>query len=223
MKVFTFEYVAPLQAVVILHFQARDISQDEVAVTVNGTDVGKVPADTLNAAERSHELVVPPALLKKGDKNTVIFDSTQNPPGADPWRIWNVWVEISQLPELPPDQLLREANTTFQRGVLNFERRDIGAGNRYEAWKDFRTTWLMLESHPEPKPELYHLARTKMKEAQLELDRKCSQLMLTVETLFNQHQFDAARGELDHVRHYFPANDQPCPWRAEQKRAELDP
>ncbi|MBI3181503.1 MAG: FHA domain-containing protein [Myxococcales bacterium] len=220
MKILEFEYNAPVKAVVILHFQSKEIAQGEVMVSVNGADVGALPPDTLAVNERSNEIIIPPANLKKGERNKVIFDNTKNPPHSEPWRIWNVWVEINLLPELPLDELLRNAQMTFERAVVTFERRDVGAGNRYEAWKDFRTTWLMLEAYPEPKPELYILARDKVKEAQQELDRKCAQLMLEAEGGYNQKQFEAARATLEHVHEYFPANDQPCPWRAEQKRAE---
>ncbi|MHB8875138.1 MAG: FHA domain-containing protein [Myxococcaceae bacterium] len=218
MKIFSFEFNAPVNAVVILHFQAKDISQGEVMVSANGADVGLVPPDNLAVNERSNELIIPSISLKKAEKNQVTFDNVRNPPKSDPWRIWNVWIEVNLLPELPPAELVRSAATHYQRGTQNFERRDVGAGNRYAAWKDFRTAWLMLESHPEPKPELYLIARDKVKEAQAELDRTCAKLLLEAEGAYNQNQFEAARLTLEHVKVYFPANDQPCPWRAEQKR-----
>ncbi len=221
-KIFTFDYVAPVRAVVILHFQSRDISQGEVTVSVNGADVGELPPDTLASNEKAHELILPPTRLKKGEVNTVMFDNVRNPPKSDPWRIWNVWIEINLLPELPVEELVRQAKQTYDRGIVTFERRHVGAGNRYEAWKDFRTTWLMLEAHPEPKPELYHLAKEKVKEAQQELDRTCAQLLLEAHKQYLLKNFEAARSELDHVKDFFPANDQPCPWRAEQKRYEWD-
>jgi pSer/pThr/pTyr-binding forkhead associated (FHA) protein len=221
-KMFDFEFNAPVKAVVMLHFQSRDISEKEVLVSVNGADVGSVPADTLAVNERSHEIVLPPAALKKGERNQVNFDNVQNPPKSDPWQIWNVWIEVNFLPELPPDQLLREANAMFQRASQTFERRDVGAGNRYEAWKDFRQAWLMLEAHPDPKPELYRLARDKVKETQLQLDNLCSKLMLEADQNFNMNRFDKAGSTLDHVKDYFPGYDQPCQWRAEQKRSDFN-
>ena len=220
-KEFSFIFNAPVNAVVILHFQAKDISSGEVQVFVNGASVAQVPADTLDVDERMNEVIVPPDILKKGVTNQIIFDNLHNPPGDDTWRIWNVWVETNLLPQMPIDQLIREATDSFQRGQLDFQRRDIGAENRFLAWKEFRKAWLMLEAAPDPKPELYLLSRDKMKEAQKELDMKCSQLMLEVEGYYNQHDWDAARSTLDHVKQYFPTNEQPCPYRAEQKRYEL--
>jgi len=220
MKVFSFEFTAPGRAVVLLHFQAKDISQGEVVITVNGADVGAVPPDTVVSAERMHEVILPPSTLKKGERNQIIFDNTKNPPGEEEWRIWNVWVETALLPEIAPDLLLIEANKSFERAQLFFERRDVGAENRYMAWKTFREAWLMLEAHPEPKPELYLLAREKVKEAQAELDRTCAKLLLEEESYFNQRDWAGARSTLDHIKSYFPGNDQPCAFRAEQKRNE---
>ncbi|MFZ5472141.1 MAG: FHA domain-containing protein [Myxococcota bacterium] len=221
MKIFDFEFNAPVRAVVLLHFQSKDISQGEVLISVNGADVGAVPPDTLAANEKSHEVLIPAANLKKAEKNTVTFDNVRNPPRNDPWRIWNVWIEVNFLPDLPPEDIVREATSTFQRAQQNYERRDVGSVNRYEAWSDFRKAWLMLEAHPDPKPELYQLARDKVREAQQELDRTCAKLLLQAQTEYNLNQFDAARSTLEYVRDFFPANDQPCPWRAERQRVQF--
>jgi hypothetical protein len=220
MKVFDFEFRSATDAVVLLHYQSRDISDGEVVVTVNGTDVGKVPADTLSSLEVSHELVIPPQALKKAQNNKIIFDNVHNPPGDDPWRIWNVWIEAIPLPQESPDDLKRDADLAYKRAEKRWEDKDIGAENRYEAWKEFRNAWLLLEAHPNPKPELYQLSKIKIRETQQELDRFCSQLMLEAEGDYNRKDWNAARATLDHVKDFFPANDQPCPLRAEQKRTE---
>lgn len=220
-KVFDFLYNAPVKAVVVLHFQAKDISAGEVAIAVNSVSVGQIPADTLDVGERQNEIIVPPSALKKGETNKIIFDNVKNPPGNDPWRIWNLSVETALIPDLPPDQLLRQANDSFHRGELYLQRKDIGAENRFLAWKEFRDAWLMLEGYPGQKPELYALAKDRVKTAQQELDRTCAKLLLEVEGDFNQKDWDAARSTLDHVKQYFPTNQQPCPYRAEQKRYEL--
>jgi len=193
-----------------------------VTVSVNGAEVGKLPPDGANSQEVSHELLVSAEYLKKGQKNHVIFDNVLNPPGTEAWRIWNVWVEIVPLPEESPEDLVRDAKSAYQSAQLKLDRRDIGAVNRYEAWKGFRNAWLLLEAHPPPKPDLYLLARTKVREAQQELDAQCSKLMLEAQGQASRHEWAKARSTLDHVHDFFPANDQTCPWRAEQKRQELD-
>ncbi|WP_224242020.1 FHA domain-containing protein [Hyalangium gracile] len=220
LKTFTWEYAAATRAVVIIHYQAQGISQGEVVVTVNGVDVGPVPPDTLASRDRSLELMVPPNLLKKGETNRITFDNTKNPPGEDEWRIWNVWVEKALLPDLPPNQLEVEARNAYERGKQNFQRADVGARNRYEAWKSFREAWLLLEAHPEPKPDLYFEARDRMKDAQQELDKTCAKLLLETEGYYNQKNFAAAKHTLEYIREYFPEYDQPCATHAENKRAE---
>ncbi|NOK13746.1 FHA domain-containing protein [Corallococcus exercitus] len=221
MKVFEWEFVAATRAVVILHYQAQGISKDEVVVSVNGVDVGKVPPDTMASQERSLELMIPPQQLRKGEPNRIIFDNTRNPPGEDTWRVWNVWVERALLPEqLSTQQLVQTASDSFKKGRKNFDTPDIGARNRYEAWKAFREAWLMLEAHPDPKPDLYFEAQEAMKRAQMELDRTCSKLLLEVEGYYNQGHFKQAAATLDHMREYFPEYDQPCATRAENKRVE---
>ncbi|NVJ25731.1 MULTISPECIES: FHA domain-containing protein [Myxococcus] len=220
MKIFEWEYTAATKAVVILHYQAQGISKDEVMVSVNGVDVGKVPPDTLASQDRSLELMIPSQHLKKGEPNRIVFDNTKNPPGEDPWRIWNVWVERALLPDLLPEELLRQATESYKRGRKNNDTPDIGARNRYEAWKSFRESWLMLEAHPEPKPDLYYEAQERMKTAQQELDRTCAKLLLEVEGYYNQGNYKAASATLDHIKQYFPEFDQPCATRAENKRGE---
>jgi hypothetical protein len=178
--------------------------------------------------EVSHEQLLPPDVLKKGQRNQVIFDNVRNPPATETWRIWNIWVEIVPLPEMPNDDLVREATKAFQHAQQLMDRRDVGARNRYEAWKECRNAWLMMEAHSNPKPELYTLARSMVREVQQEMDRECSKLMLEAMTSFQHNDWNGARATLDHVKDFFPgtspgqaATDQPCPWRAEQKRNEL--
>jgi pSer/pThr/pTyr-binding forkhead associated (FHA) protein len=221
-KVFEWEYTAATRALGILRFQAQGISDGEVLVTVNGVDISKVPADTLASQDRFNEVVIPSQMLKKGEPNRIVFDNTKNPPGEDSWRVWNVSLEKVLLPEIPPEQLVQEARKAYSRGRKNMETAAVGARNRYEAWKSFREAWLLLEAHPEPKPDLYFEARERVKDTQKELDRVCSKLMLEVESYVNKSDWQTASATLDHVREYFPDDyDQDCAYRAEVKRAKL--
>lgn len=223
MKVFQFEFTSPTRAVVILHYQAKDVAAQEVSITVNGQALGNVPPDAINADEVMHQLLIPPTALKKGEPNEVIFDNTRNPPGNDPWRIWNIRVETTPLPEVPPAQLLRDATEYFRRAQQNEERATIGAPNLYNAWKDFRTAWLMLEVHPDPKPELYLLARDSVKRTQQALDRRCRNLLLEAAQAYQHKDWAGAKSTLTHIKDYFPnARDQTCQARAEAKMWEWD-
>jgi len=220
-KAFELELHAPGRALAILHFHSRDISPGQVRVSANGAQVGMVPADAVNT-DLSHQIRIGPDLLKRGEKNRIAFESARDRSQRQKWRIWNLWAEIVMLPEMPPEQLLREAHASFRRGQQNLEHRDVGAANRYLAWKEFRASWLTLEAHPDPKPDLYLLARDRLQEAQQELDRLCSRLMLEIHRAQQVKDWRAARATLDQVKLYFPGSDQQCAHRAEQKRAELD-
>lgn len=219
-KIFTFEVNAPGDVVVLLHFQCQDISQGEVSITVNGVEVGTAPPDRIGSNERAHEILVPPKVVKRGEVNQVIFDNVKNPPGHETWKIWNVWSEVAGVPNGTPEELIAQAQSAFRRGQQNLERKDIGAENRYQAWRDFRTAWLTLEGHPDPKPDLYAYSRDKMREAQDELDKKCAQLMLEFQGYAAQYDWKSARDTLDHVKEFFPGTDQPCAWKAEMTKAE---
>ncbi|HEX5747099.1 MAG TPA: FHA domain-containing protein [Archangium sp.] len=221
-KIFEWEYTAATRALAIVHFQAQGISEGEVVVTINGVDLGKVPPDTLASQDRVLEMMISSAQLKKGEVNRITFDNTKNPPGEDEWRIWNIWLEKVLLPEMPPEQLVEEARKAYKRGAKNMENKEVGARNRYEAWKSFREAWLLLEAHPEPKPDLYYEARERVKDTQTELDRVCAKLMLEVEGYVNQNNWQAASATLDHTREYFPGEyDQRCARMAEVRRANL--
>ncbi|MBK7860912.1 MAG: FHA domain-containing protein [Archangiaceae bacterium] len=217
-KVFDFEYKSPVKTVAVLHFQAKDISDKEVGVSVNGTEVGYVPADTMTVNERSNELLVPATALLRNGRNKIIFDNTKNPPAKETWRVWNVWVEVFPLPELGRDELQKNAQDSMRRAQDFWDRREVGAENQYKAWRAFRDSWLVLESIEGTKPEAYIIAREKTREAQASLDRLCSKLLLEAQSAYNQKQFENARSTLEHVNEYFPKRDQPCPFRAEQMR-----
>src|SRR5439155_12822393 len=98
MKIFNFPAAAATRLVGVLHYQAKDISKEEVAISVNGFDLGFVPPDTLDTANRELELVLPAQQIKKGENNVLVFDNVRNPPGEDPWRIWNLWLEMIAVP-----------------------------------------------------------------------------------------------------------------------------
>lgn len=222
-KTFEFRAVAPVQVMVVLHYQCSDISKDEVSVTINGVEVGWLPPDTLATNEATHELLVPANLVRRNEINTVTFDNVLNPPGEDTWRIWNLWVEVAVLPEKDEAGLIADAQERFERGQKKWQQKDIGASNRWEAYKNFREAWLTLEAlPPASRPATYQLARERMLEVRHDLDNKCNQLLLEARTNYNLKQYDAADFALRHVAEFFPTRAHPCPMRAEQERWEYD-
>jgi hypothetical protein len=56
-KRFEFRVRSPVRVVAVLHYQCKDIARDEVTLTVNGHELGTLPADTLQVDERTHELL----------------------------------------------------------------------------------------------------------------------------------------------------------------------
>jgi Inner membrane component of T3SS, cytoplasmic domain len=222
-KTFEFDVTTPVQAIAVLHTQSKDISSNEVIVSVNGAEIGKLPADTINTEERVTELVIPSTLLKRNETNIVTFDSVKNPPQSDPWRIWNTWIEIAVLPEIDEAGLIADAEKKMQRGTKREAQKDMAAGNAWDAYKAFREAWLTLESLPnERRPANHGLAIAKMKEMAVHLDLQCQKMLLQSRAEASRRQFDKASATLEFINQHFPSRQHPCQLRADQQRRELD-
>ncbi|MBL8909151.1 MAG: FHA domain-containing protein [Archangium sp.] len=221
-KSFDFEVKSPVAVMVVLHYVSKNInSKDEVAITVNGVEVGWIPADTME--DKPQEQIIPANLVKRGEINTVTFDNVRNPPEEDPWSIRSLWIEVAVLPEKDEEGLKADADEKYKRGLLEWEQRDIGASNRWDAYKNFREAWLTLEAMPaDRRPYTHRLAKDKMEETRRELDIKCRDLLLKARSAFNFAKYDQARYELDHVKDFFPTNTHPCQYKAEVERLEMD-
>jgi len=220
-KEFEVRLEAPLPCALWIHFQSKDISPGQVLVTANGYRAGYVPADGLRSAELSHELLIGAQLLRLGEVNRLAFVNEGAAEGKAVWRIWNIWTEAEPLPQMPPEQLSVEAEIAFRRAKLRFEQGEIGAPNRFLAWKDFRNARLLLEAHPEPRPQLYGLAQHRMDEAQRELDGLCAKLMLEIQRAVSQHKRGAAHALFERLNEYFPSPRSACALWAERRRLEL--
>lgn len=223
-KTFDFEVKSPVQVMAVLHYQAKDInSKDEVSITVNGVELGWLPPDTLDANERVLEVLVPANLVKRNEINTVTFDNVRNPPESDPWKIWGLWIEVAVLPEKDEVGLIADAEEKFKRGALKWEQRDIGASNRWDAYKNFREAWLTLEAIPaSSRPYTYQLSRDKMNEAKRALDEKCNELLLKGRSAFQFGKYDQARYELGHIKDFFPTRAHPCQGRADYEWQQME-
>lgn len=221
-KEFDFQVKSPVDVMVVLHYQCSELSENEVSIAINGVDMGFAPPDTLAVNERTVELLIPSKHIKRNQTNTVVFDNMKNPPEKDPWRLWNVWIEVTVLPEKDPVGLKADANERFKRGEQKWEQRDIGSANRWEAYKAFREAWLTYEAlDPEDRGPIYQLAHDRMAEARRELDLQCNKLLMQARGEFSQGKYDAASATLDWVEKFFPTKAHPCQLRAMQERAEL--
>lgn len=221
-KDFDFQVQSPVNVMVVLHYQASDIDEDEVSITVNGVELGTVPPDTLATSERALELLIPSKHVKRNQVNTVVFDNVKNPPEKERWRLWNPWIEVTVLPEKDAVGLKADAAERYKRGEQKWEQRDIGASNRWEAYKAFREAWLTYEAlDPNDRGPVYSLARDRMNDAHRELDTQCNKLLLQARAEFNQGKYDAATATLDWVAKFFPTKAHPCQYRALVERSEL--
>ncbi|MBE2254490.1 MAG: FHA domain-containing protein [Myxococcus sp.] len=221
-KEFDFQVKSPVDVMVVLHYQCAEISEGELSVSVNGVDMGFAPPDTLAVNERSIELLIPSKHIKRNAVNTVVFDNTRNPPEKDPWRIWNLWVEVTVLPEKDVAGLKADANEKYRRGEQKWEQRDIGSANRWEAYKAFREAWLTFEAlDPDDRGPVYQLSRDKMNEARRELDNQCNKLLLQARAEFQMGKYEDASKTLDWVEKFFPTKAHPCQYRALAERVEL--
>ncbi|WP_225414063.1 FHA domain-containing protein [Stigmatella hybrida] len=219
LKAFEFEFVSPTRAVVVLHYQANFISEEEVSISLNGVQQGWVPPDTATAAEREIEQLLAIPLLKRSERNQIVFDNVLNPPGREGWRIWNVYVEVIPVPELPPEQLLAKARKEEGQGRRFRELRDVGSDNLFKAWKAYRSAWLTLEALDE-KPELYQDVRHALMQTGAELDQQCRKLMLDFQRSVQFRDGDRAVFTVEEVKRRFPTTEHRCHNLAIEKAVE---
>ncbi|WP_208719073.1 hypothetical protein, partial [Corallococcus sicarius] len=208
-KAFDFRFMSPTRAVAVLHYQASNISKDEVNLSLNGVSLGWVPPDTAQTAERELEQVLPPGLLRRNENNQLLFDNALNPPGRETWRIWNLRLEIIPVPELPPDQLIASARESVKAGARFYELRDVGAENLFKAWREYRSAWITLEALDD-KPDLYEDVRERIAQISTELDHRCGQLMLEFQRAVQYRSRRDAVATLEDVRRRFPTTEHRC-------------
>lgn len=211
-KAFTFTATSPTRIVGVLHYQAANISTDEVSLNLNGQDLGMVPPDNIDVDSREVEMILPAATLKPRDENLIVFDNTKNPPGDEDWKIWNLWVEIIPVPEMSAEEARRRAQGEIDKATKAWELREVGAANLFRAWKIYREAWLLLEATPDAPAELLTLSRTRMKEIRPELDRKCNAMIIKFKGIVNTRPGAYAEGRqvLENIPEHFPTREHPC-------------
>jgi len=212
-KAFDFQFVTPTRAVALLHYQASGVSKEEVALVLNGANLGWVPPDTTNVVERELEFILPAIALKRGEQNSLVFDNVRNPPGNETWRVWNLRLEIIPVPELSREELLGKAREYAQAGARFRETRAVGAENLFKAWQQYRFAWITLEALDD-KPDLYQDVRFQLGQVAAELDHQCSQLMLDFQRSVQYRNAKKARAALQEVSRRFPTAEHRCHNRA---------
>jgi pSer/pThr/pTyr-binding forkhead associated (FHA) protein len=216
MKSFSFIYNSPTRVVGVLHYHARTIEKDEVSIDLNGTEVGRVPADLLDTETRELDVVLPSAAVNVGEPNELVFDNVNNPPNEDPWRVWNIWVELIPIPEMNGEEAARRAQEDMDKAAKYYELRNVGAENLFRSWKTYRDAWLLLEATPERPEKLHQTARSRMREIRVELDRQCATMLVKYQKLVNARTPDPLqeRTLLEDIPNYFPTREHPCHTRS---------
>jgi hypothetical protein len=190
---------------------------------VNGFDLGFVPPDTLDTANRELELVIPFQQIKKGEPNKLAFDNTRNPPGDDPWRIWNLWLELIAIPDMSNDELIAAVKEDIERSQKFYDQRDIGPDNLFKAWKGYREAWLKMESMTQRPEEVYIVARQQQREIAVLLDKRCSMMVLEYQKAMNAKRPDRKKGKqvAEDMLRYFPSREHRCHAMARDLMEEL--
>ncbi len=209
-QTFTFTAVSPTKLLGIVHLKSASLSAGEVMVELNTVPIRPLPADDL-APEQESEVVLPARLIKIGVPNTLIFDHTLNPPNADSWRVWNVWVETIPVPDVTVEQAVATARAAFLRSDELSQARAVGSMNLFRAWKGYREAWLVLEA-TDGRPDGYvKIAEQAMKRHRLDLDKVCSNLLIDyeLEMAKKRPSLRKARKILRNIPNYF-GKEHPC-------------
>lgn len=222
LKQFQFQFASPTRAVAVLHYQARDITHSrEVSIQLNGVELGWVPPDSSEAGERELQMLIPVSMLRRNEPNQLVFDNMLNPPAEEPWRVWNVYVEVIPVPELPVAQLLAKANEEAAAARRFHDQRAIGSENLFKAWKLFRSAWITLEALDQ-KPDLYEEVKFLLAQTASELDQDCHRLMLDFQRSVQYRDGDKALSTVQEVLRRFPTTEHRCHNLAIEKANEYE-
>jgi len=160
---------------------------DELAIRLNGQEVGKVPL-TMNRWVYGLRLLLPRDTLKRG-ANELVFNNTLNPPGSETWEI--CYIQLIQEAIPPPDP--QEAQAQFDLAKKAWEDQDIEPGNMYSALDGFKRARDLLEGLA-VKPALYQDALDSIDKVDKTLTRRFS------EGLFSARRAEKVDGDLAKAR-----------------------
>lgn len=171
-----------------LFYTAGDVdSEDEVAIRLNGQQIGTAPMAKESWGEET-VLPLPAKYLLKDSQNRLVFDNIYNPPGKKNWGVKNIRVNIS-----PANRCDRvEAEKFFDLGEELYLERSISPGNLYLAYQYYRNATVHMEECDE-KPEFYSKAESKVTDLKKEVDRSYNDLMFAFKKAVNIDDYFQAR------------------------------
>jgi hypothetical protein len=221
-KGFTFQFASPTETALLVQLRGQSIGKDEVAVLVNGNEVGFLPED-FGIPTRELEMLVPQRVLLKGNENTLVFENRKTTDGSEPWRISDIRLELLTIPPGTPDEALAIANKLAKQASDQLLAKEPPTQNIYKAWRWYREVWVHLLGSPEDKrPPLFAEARRKHAELGKELDQRCGGYLLEAKKQMELHNPDRAREILEEVPLHFPGKEHRCQTLARQKIEDYD-
>ncbi|MGI5865292.1 MAG: FHA domain-containing protein [Myxococcales bacterium] len=217
---FEFEHSDTIPIVYYISFESQGVErQDEVDITLNGVLIGKV-APGLGDYSKEQRIKLPRKHLKSGIPNEIVFDNSFNPPGNEPWAISKVRLKMVPLPGCNPEgECEREAKKHYDLAIVLWEQRKIAARNAFDAWEHLHKSLLFLEA-VEPKPGLYNIVQTKLRDAERELDGNCAKILLNAKKFEELGQWERALKEYKDGLQWFPGEDHSCRATLEDKILE---
>ncbi len=221
-KELRFEVKAATTAAVMVHYRAQDVGHEEVSISVNGREAGFAPAD-LGMPDRDLETLLSQFSLVRDGPNVLVFDNVKNPPGKEPWRISNLWMELIPVPDVTPEQAMAAAKEAHARAELLEKQRAAGDDTLFKLWRTYRQGWIaMLALKEEQRGWLFAELKRRADAARVELDVQCGTLMLEAKKQIELKNPEGAKEMLEGVWRWFPTRDHPCPALAEEKLREYD-
>jgi pSer/pThr/pTyr-binding forkhead associated (FHA) protein len=203
---FQFEYAEPVPVVYYIRFEPLGIdAKDEVDISLNGVHVGFANV-SVGETPKIQRLRLPKKYLKTGIPNEIVFDNTLNPPKKISWAIAKPKLVIKPLPRCEREECLREAKKLYEAAEQKISQKQLAARNLFESWLMLHKALLFLET-VDPKPELYGLAQSTLREVDKELDSICNKCMLAARRAEELSGAKKALNELKDCLQWFPVGE----------------
>jgi len=188
-------------------------NRQEVAIQLNGMQIGYVPITMDKWSEKIH-LILPRKHLLGDEENRLSFVNTinySNPEANQHWAVRVTAIDETPLPQ--PDS--RAAEEAFGIAKERYKTRGVSPPNAYQAMQNFMRARDLLELLPEgSRPEIYDEANEMIEKINDELNRKFKDLMFTAEKEQQFGHHENAKELFRQVMITFPNTEDPRHIRA---------